>query len=133
VFVAMLIIDIVMSFFLLKDSYPEFESMSKVELLIIGVLVAPIMETAIYQVFIIKVSRHIFSKFLNSDYTIPILLSAICFGLSHPYDVYYEIMAFMSGIILAFAYCILLLRKESSFWIVALIHSLVNLTAIIGM
>jgi hypothetical protein len=97
----------------------------------LAVIVAPLFETLIFQKFLIEFSIKMLDRLKLNNFLIPILISAIGFGLAHYYSLIYLINGLSMGIVLAYSYSIALKRKESAFWIVTLIHSLVNTLAFV--
>jgi membrane protease YdiL (CAAX protease family) len=90
------------------------------------VIIAPLIETLIFQSFILLFVNFILSKFKNESFLIPVFISAIVFGIYHNYNLTYMILGFIVGLVLASSYVIVLKRKENPILIVAIIHSLVN-------
>jgi len=97
-------------------------------LIIVGII-NPIIETVIYQWGII----HLVCKLIKSNninYYFSILISAIVFGLMHSHSHIYMIYAFLTGLILGFL-TYALMNKRHGFWIIATIHCIHNLYALI--
>lgn len=94
------------------------------------VILAPIIETLIAQVLPIELINKYFS-IKNS--LISILISAFLFAFMHfGYSIWYSLVIFPLGLLLANTYVIFKKRKESSFWVTAAIHSLRNLIGVIS-
>lgn len=94
-----------------------------------AVIFAPIFETLINQLIPIKVMQKILRNKVN---IIPILVSAIFFALMHlVYSIWYSLLMFPLGLLLAKTYLIFRKRKESSFWVTTAVHSLWNLIQVI--
>jgi len=97
---------------------------------IITVLIAPVVETLIFQYGVIE----LFFKLKNKNKVLfAALASAILFSLSHYYNLLYILGAFILGLGFAFFYIIAKSRKDiNPFWFLASIHSLLNLVAFIS-
>ncbi len=107
-------------FFQLGTSGPSFES--KTELFWVVVVVAPLVETFIFQLSIFYLM-----SLLTKNKMIALLVSALLFGLSHSYSLLYIFSGLMGGLLLGYAYIIFQVRKKYPFWSVSVIHSLNNL------
>lgn len=88
-------------------------------------IVAPLLETLIFQHFIYIVLRKFIHKEKILIFTY-IISSSILFSLEHKYSTYYIFVTFFLGIVLGFSYYISKLRKESAYWNTAIIHGLYN-------
>lgn len=98
---------------------------SLVEALFLALIFAPLLETFIYQTLIIFILR-MFNGIKNKPIVI-IFISAIIFGISHSYSIFYVGFATIVGVLLAYSYMVFLERKESSFWVTTAIHFMRNL------
>lgn len=98
-------------------------------IIIKGLLVAPLLETLVFQRFI----YFLFSKisYLNNKNTLSCIVSGLLFGLSHAYSLYYIIVTTLVGFVFMYTYLIYIKNLKKSFWFVATIHFLVNLSALI--
>lgn len=115
----------ILSFFIDDMGSPEvLNSDSILEIIFLSLVFAPIVETFIYQTLIIRGLR-IFTWFKRRPLIIA-LISAILFGVSHEYSLYYMFFAFLIGLLLAYSYLMYLYRKESSFIVTAAIHFIRN-------
>jgi len=88
------------------------------------VILAPVVETFIFQYGIIELSLWIRSRFTKE---IAIILSALVFGMEHGYNTIYMVLAIIMGAALAFYY--LLFKKYTTGFAVAAImvlHALLN-------
>lgn len=94
--------------------------------LIIAVLLAPIIETTIFQALIIEIVFK-FIKRPRLNIWIAILASSTAFALNHTYSFWYIFITFIAGVILALAYYLGKYRKEGAFILVFIIHSMYNL------
>ncbi|WP_421806462.1 type II CAAX prenyl endopeptidase Rce1 family protein [Flagellimonas sp.] len=96
----------------------------------LAVIFAPILETLIGQLLPIKIIQKLLR---NKHNTIPMLISAILFSLMHfGYSIWYSLLTFPLGLLLAKTYIVFQKRKESSFWVTTAIHSLRNIIAVIS-
>lgn len=108
----------------------DIEKYSVLGLFFMTVIFAPIIETLFGQVLPIKLAEKVLR---NKFKIIPILISAILFSLGHfGYSIWYSLLTFPLGLLLAKTYIIFQKRKESSFWITTAVHSLRNLIAVIS-
>ncbi|NFA58953.1 CPBP family intramembrane metalloprotease [Clostridium sporogenes] len=98
-------------------------------LFIRAVIIAPLYETLIYQMGVIKLFS--LSKKIKNNKLLLIFISAVFFGLSHFYSMLYIFSGFISGILLAYSFIVYEYREKSGFYVTAIIHSLINLEAFI--
>lgn len=93
------------------------------------VLIAPVLETLIFQYGIIEVSLRLKNK---NKILYAILASAIVFSLSHYYNIFYILSSFILGFAFATFYIIAKIRKDiNPFYLLFSIHCLINLVAFI--
>jgi len=97
------------------------------KMLFLGVLFIPIIETAIFQIGIIKLFLLIFPKYT----IISIVASATFFSFAHSYSVYYIIYMFLIGVVLASLFFIANKKKINPFWTIFSVHALHNLTVVL--
>lgn len=57
------------------------------------------------------------------------MIAGIIFGLSHTYSLLYMIQTSLIGFVFMYAYLIHIQNLRKSFWLITIIHFLVNLTA----
>jgi len=95
----------------------------------IAALIAPIIETLLFQTLIILGLRKI--GCFRSRMSLVVIISAIIFGIAHTYNVIYVIYAFLMGLILAYSYNAYIEKSDSSFLVVVMIHSIRNVLALI--
>lgn len=137
VFFIMFFIALVLSINLFITSLPFTESITNlpeiielqenpISFFIIALLISPLLETMVFQFAITMGVFYLVEYLKKPSFTIPVIVSALAFGLSHYYNLTYVIIGFFVGIALASAYVLLLKRKENAFIIVTLIHSLLN-------
>jgi hypothetical protein len=92
---------------------------------VVAIIIAPLLETLIYQYAVIKLLRKV--KILKNNNYIIILICSILFGLSHTYSLSYVINTTIIGIILAYSFITYEKKGIPPFLIVCAIHSLRNL------
>ncbi|MCF8018512.1 MAG: CPBP family intramembrane metalloprotease [Vallitaleaceae bacterium] len=103
---------------------PEFEDIPLALMILIVVVIAPIWETLVYQLLIIRqLKKLIFFKRRSS---LTILISALVFGAVHIYSIYYMFYAFIIGLLFAYTFVIYEDKKASAFWVTMAIHGLKN-------
>ncbi|WP_099191569.1 CPBP family intramembrane glutamic endopeptidase [Tepidibacter mesophilus] len=101
---------------------------AKVVLFIIGVIIAPLFETLIYQKIVIDICDKI--KFLNNKKYIGILISGAIFGSIHTYSPRYKVHMFVIGSIWAYVYTVYKEKKKHPYWVVCCIHAINNFIAL---
>ncbi|EPY2285022.1 CPBP family glutamic-type intramembrane protease [Clostridium sporogenes] len=95
-----------------------------------AVIIAPLWETLIYQMGVIKLFS--LNKKIKNNKLILIIISSIFFGLAHVgYSILYFFYGFMIGITLAYSFIVYEEKENSGFWVTAIIHSLMNLTTFV--
>ena len=107
---------------------PDFGDLSPYAIYLIAVIIAPIIETFIFQFLPVK----LFSR------RIPImgviLLSAFFFAIAHAgYSVWYALLVFPLGVILVYVYIHYRHEKITPFWMTTLIHAFRNMLALFAM
>ncbi len=130
-YVSSLVLNLLIELFDIPDIYfliaPKDSDKNTVLLFFEVIILAPLLETLLHQVFVYK----IFDKFLNlkikrNEYLL-IFLGALFFGLLHPYSVIYMFNTFFIGGILMYAYILKAKNKKEAFILLAIIHLLRNL------
>jgi len=101
------------------------ECFGKLVTLLVVVIWVPVIETVLYQAFIIHVIKAFVPK-IRYNFIISVFISSMAFGLSHPYSLPYIFAASIAGLIFATTYYISLYRKQSAFFLVFLLHALNN-------
>jgi len=96
---------------------------------IIAVIIAPIIETFIFQVAIFYVLRKI--AFFRERILIVITVSSLAFGMAHCYSFTYILYGLSVGAVLTYSYNVYIRKLHSPFWVVTAIHSIRNLVALI--
>ena len=107
---------------------PFDENEAKILMFIVGVIMAPLWETLIYQKLIIDICDKI--KFLNNRKFIGILISGAVFGSIHKYSPQYMFHMFVVGSIWAYAYTLYKDKKKHPYWVVCCIHAINNFIAL---
>lgn len=85
--------------------------------LLFGTVIAPIIESLIFQFGIINLTRK--SSYIREHIGLQIFISAAVFGIFHWYSVTYMFVGFLGGLILAYSYIIFEYKKLNPFWYVA--------------
>lgn len=98
-----------------------------VSFLIFGVTFVPIIETAVFQHWIIRWFR--VSATLGDKTLLAIVASAAAFGLAHYGSIVSVLHGFLIGLILAYSYIVKDSNPKTAFWVVTAIHALRNLIA----
>ncbi len=107
------------------------DDLSTTSVFTITVLFAPLFETFLYQFLIIEVLLFI-RKWLHIPFFVPIAVSAIVFGLTHDYNVYYIFSASLIGILYALFYLIAKYNVSMNAFIsVTIVHASTNLVGFI--
>ena len=96
--------------------------------MLIAVVVAPFIETLLFQSLIIEIICKIIKR-PRKNICIAVIVSSLAFALNHPYSTSYFLITLGAGMILALAYYLGRYRKESAIILVFLIHSLYNLSS----
>ena len=96
--------------------------------LLIAVIVAPLIETLLFQSLIIEIICKIIKR-PRKNICIAVTVSSLAFALNHTYSIVYFIITLGAGFILALAYYLGRYRKEGAIILVFLIHSLYNLSS----
>lgn len=112
--------------YIIHANFLPFDSFYE-ELLIV-LLIAPLVETVLYQYAIIDItlflSKLIFKKELI---VLSIILSAICYSLSHLYDYVYMIQMVIAGLLFSIFYNVIKQRNKNAFLYSLLVHLICNL------
>jgi hypothetical protein len=113
------------SLFVFPDSPGGFQFNSLKEHFMASVIVAPVLETYIFQKGIIN-----FVLFTIKSNRLPaVFLSATGFALTHSYSTPYVIVTFFIGILYGIIYLSFLAKKVDAFWYLTIIHASYNLSA----
>ena len=106
-------------------------------MIVVGLILAPIIETFIFQVAIIEGCKRIAPKVDGRDNVLfAMLVSSLLFGSSHGYSLAYVVYAFFLGLGLAALYVLVSTKPgntwKNGFWAVVLLHFCINSLAFIG-
>lgn len=96
--------------------------------LIIAVIVAPLIETLLFQSLIIEIICRIIKR-PRKNICIAVMTSSLAFAFNHTYSLSYFIITVGAGMILALAYYLGRYRKEGGIILVFFIHSIYNLSS----
>lgn len=107
---------------------PDFGDLSPYAISFIAVIIAPILETFIFQYLPVKLLSG----------RIPtlgvILISSIFFAVAHAgYSIWYAILVFPLGVILVYVYIHYSHEKITPYWMTTLIHAFRNMLALFAM
>ena len=104
---------------------PSPKNHNIVILVIEGVFIVPIIETFVYQTlpyyFLNKVN------FLKTKAYLILIISALFFGVTHCYDLFYIIYGFFGGLVLMYGYMVRIKNDKNTFYLIAVTHGLFNL------
>ncbi|AKA70409.1 CPBP family intramembrane glutamic endopeptidase [Clostridium scatologenes] len=92
--------------------------------IIVGSILSPILETAIFQYAIIEFLSSI--NILKGKSILIIIISAVLFGIPHSYSYIYIFYGFIMGLLLAYSYLTYKSKNFSAFWVVFWIHCIRN-------
>lgn len=106
-----------------KETPLELER-SLFESIVIAVIVAPLVETAIFQLLIYRLLRRI--RFFKEKQIFIILVSALFFSLVHSYSLLNIFAAFLSGLVWMTAYLERIKKDRYAFLLIAIAHALYN-------
>ncbi|WP_409557576.1 CPBP family intramembrane glutamic endopeptidase [Allomuricauda sp. SCSIO 65647] len=115
---------------------PISEINNKWVFFILIALIAPVLETLIFQIFLIRgcfvFLYLLFGKRLSEVKTlwVSIIFSAIVFGLFHFFDLTYIIIMVFLGLFWGIVYYYSEKRSFSSFITISILHSLYNITIV---
>jgi len=123
-FSSFLIVLCVLPLLFLADNLSESGNGPDVNSWILGIVLAPILETLLNQ----HLPFWLIQKWslTRNKYRLYIFTSAIVFGLCHTYSLQYMIFAFSVGLILGYTYFFYNKTPKIAFWSTTLIHSLRN-------
>ena len=107
-------------FFPGNTSGPNIES--NTEGFVISVIVAPIIETYIFQSWLIKKTL----AYSNNNKFLALAVSAIAFGIGHHYSVAYVLKATIAGTLYAFMFLTISEKKLNPFFYIVAAHAAFN-------
>jgi len=110
---------------------PDLADWSKTGEFVIVCIVAPIIETFLFQLLPIYLVLRI--PYFKKHYLVPVLVSAACFAAVHHYSVLYILYAFVAGCIYSISFLVFREQVEGRAWayiralgLTALAHSMFN-------
>mgnify|MGYP002335906332 CR=1 FL=1 len=107
-------------------NFPPFESVK--EELFAVVIFAPLVETLIFQYFLVNLSISL-TRFLfkRESIILSIMMPAAVFGLAHTYNYIYMACTFVTGLLFNTFYIIIKYRKQDAYSCTTIVHGLYNL------
>lgn len=107
---------------------PRFTDKHWVYMLIVGVVIAPLAETFIFQKLPIELGIYLQRKVFKKVYSaVNVLLSSLAFALTHPYGIGYVVFAFLFGLIFSYVYVVRYKATSfTSFTVVWILHAAWN-------
>jgi Type II CAAX prenyl endopeptidase Rce1-like len=122
-----LVISSLFSFVFFPNHPNAFRFESFRERIFVVVLSAPIIETLIFQFFVIEKSI----KYLKSNKLTALFLSAMLFGLSHHYSIAYISKAFCAGLLFGVLYFVVQNKGRNPILYVTIAHASFNLIGVV--
>lgn len=122
----------------LSEDLPDIMEGEGVALMIVvGLILAPVIETLISQVAVIEGCKRITPKVDGRDNVLfAMLVSSLLFAVGHGYSFFYIVWAFLVGLGLSALYVLMSAKPgktwKNGFWAVVLLHFLCNALAFIG-
>jgi len=89
------------------------------------VVVAPLVETLIFQSLLQRLMLHLCSSTRNKIHYTAFIV-AVAFSLTHYYSIQYILFAFLVGLCLNYTYLYYMPNHKKAFWTVVLVHALRN-------
>ncbi len=123
-YVAVTLLNLLVLMMNLDVNGPDAKKIPLVLLFLLAVIIAPILETFVYQFLIIRLLKKL--NFFKNRMLLQVLISAVFFSTAHTYSIYYVFIAFVVGFSLAYAFVIYEDKKASAFWVTMAIHGLIN-------
>ena len=120
-----------------EDLPDVMEDKGVVFMIIVGLILAPIIETLLFQVAIIEGCKRIVPKVDGRDNVLfALLVSSLVFGAVHGYSLSYIVYAFFLGSGLSALYVLVSEKPgntwKNGFWAAVLLHFCINSLAFIG-
>lgn len=104
---------------------PSPKNYNIVLLVIEGVFIVPIIETFVFQTLQYYYLNKV--NFLKTKGYLILIISALFFGVSHCYDLFYIIYGFVMGLVLMYGYMVRIKTDKYTFYLIAVSHGLFNL------
>ncbi len=125
-------IDVIINiFFTLPNQYfkepPSLEAEGIVWFALGVLLLAPVLETLLYQLLVYKIFNRFTNLKVKKNQYLLLFISALLFSLSHYYSILYIIRTFFLGLVLMYAYFLKAENTKQAFWLVTIIHALTNM------
>lgn len=111
----------------LNDAYKKYSVQAPSKDPLLGLILAPLIETLVFQKFIFHLLNRI--PFFQKHPGAIVLLSALIFALFHCYNILYIAFAFLLGCLLMYIYLFFLPQNTKAFFSVAIIHFMHNIGA----
>ena len=102
----------------------DVETATLIYKVLAGSILAPIIETLIFQCAVIEKLSSI--RILKEKNIIIVIASAMLFAISHSYSYLYIFYTFIIGLLLAYSYLVYKKKNFSAFWVVFWIHCIRN-------
>ena len=110
----------------LNANFPPFDNLKQEFLLV--VIFAPLVETLIFQYFLVNLSISLTMLLFKREYIIlAIMMPAMAFGLAHTYNYMYMASTFVTGLLFNTFYMVVKYRKQDAYSCTTIVHGLYNL------
>jgi hypothetical protein len=110
----------------LNANFPPFDNLKQEFLLV--VIFAPLVETLIFQYFLVNLSISLTMLLFKREYIIlAIMMPAMAFGLAHTYNYIYMASTFVTGLLFNTFYMVVKYRKQDAYSCTTIVHGLYNL------
>jgi hypothetical protein len=96
-----------------------------IETFFLAVILAPLFETWFNQSLPFKLLQKV--NYLKERTYLILLISALFFGITHFYSLFYIIYATLMGFVLMYGYMVRIKTDNRTFYLIAICHSIVNL------
>lgn len=118
-----IVITLLFSFVFFPNNTSGPQISANAEGFVIAVMIAPVIETYIFQIWLIKKVL----KYSNNNQLLALAVSAIIFGLGHHYSFAYILKAAIAGILYAFLFFAITEKKQNPFFYILAAHAAFNL------
>jgi hypothetical protein len=110
----------------LSANFPPFKSIWEEFFTVI--IFAPLVETLIFQYFLVNLSISLTRFLFKREYIIlAIMMPAMAFGLAHTYNCIYMASTFVTGLLFNTFYMVVKYRKQDAYSCTTIVHGLYNL------
>lgn len=127
--IALIPVAAVMEAFGHVEQLKEAPNPADLEQLPLYIIVAPIIETLLFQHIVFLIFRKWIP--IKNKYFWAILVSSLLFSLGHPYNVIYIVFAFLQGLTIGYCYYFYKRNLVKAFWSTALVHAAHNSIAVL--